>query len=48
MGEIVCPFCRNVVGKKLPPAAVQLISQGMRIQAMKPPETLLDGINLSN
>ena len=47
-GEIPCPFCRNVVGQKLPPMAVHAISQGMRIQAMKPPETLLDGIHLSN
>ena len=39
-GQIPCAFCRNVVGQKLPPSAVQLISQGMRIQAMKPPETL--------
>ena len=47
-GLIPCAFCRNVVGKKLPPMAVQAISQGMRIQAMKPPEDMLDGIHLSN
>ena len=48
MGEIPCPFCRNVVGQKLPPMAVHAISQGMRIQAMKPPDDMLDGIHLSN
>ena len=38
-GLIVCAFCRNVVSQKLPPMAVLAVSQGMRLQAMKPPET---------
>ena len=48
-GQIPCACCRNVVGQKLPPTMVELMSQGMRLNAYnKQPEAMLDGIHLSN
>ncbi len=41
---IPCAFCRHVVGYKLPPVMVQMMSQGVRADAMQPPEYLLDGV----
>ncbi len=43
-GQIPCPFCRTVVGYKLPPVMVEMMSQGMRLDAMRPPEAFLDGV----
>ena len=44
-GQIVCAFCRAVVGFKMSPVMVQMMSQSLRFNSMKPPENLLDGIH---
>ena len=43
-GQIPCPFCRNVVGIKLPPVMVQIMCQGICLDAMRPPEAFLVGL----
>jgi len=48
-GQIPCPFCRHVVGQKVPLTMVDMMSQGMRLNVLKKqPEAMLDGIHLSN